>query len=266
MSPRFARPVRIAVQLQPQHADYQNMRAAAARVEEAGADVVFIWDHFFPLNGDADGRHFECFTVLAALAEQTSRVEVGSLVASVGYRNPDLLADMARTIDHISDGRVILGVGGGWFQRDYDEYGYDFGTAGSRLDDLGAALPRIRQRWTRLNPPPTRDMPILIGGAGEQKTLRYVAEFGDIWHAFGDADTLRPKVEVLERHCATVGRNPAEIERSASVFGEPSPDHEALRDLGHTLFTLAASGPDYDLPHLPAWISWRDSLNENDPR
>ena len=261
MSPRPARAVRVAVQLQPQHADYRDLRAAAAQVEDAGADILLVWDHFFPLNGPADGKHFECWTMLGAWAEQTSRIEIGALVSAVGYRNPDLLADMARTVDHISDGRLVLGIGGGWFQRDYDEYGYAFGTRGSRLDDLANALPRIQQRWAKLNPPPTRDIPVLIGGSGEQKTLRLVAQYGDIWHAFGDATTLAHKVDVLERHCADVGRDPAEIERSTSVRGEPGPMHDALLELGHTLFTLSASGPSYDLSHLRSWISWRDKLN-----
>lgn len=261
-----SRPIRIGVQIQPQHADYPQIRRAVAEAEEAGVDIVFNWDHFFPLSGDADGQHFECWTMLGAWAEATSQVEIGALVSCNSYRNPDLLADMARTVDHISGGRLILGIGGGWFQRDYDEYGYEFGTPGSRLDDLAQALPRIRSRWEKLNPRPLRDIPILVGGGGEKKTLRMVAEHADIWHSFSDASTLSRKSGILADHCSDVGRDPAEIERSTgarALSPGSSLDDVAgpLLESGASLFTIGVSGPDYDLGAVREWVAWRDERN-----
>jgi len=252
-------PVRIGVQLQPEHAEYRQIRDAVLRAEDLGVDVVFNWDHFFPLHGDPDGKHFECWTMLGAWAEQTERVEIGALVTCNSYRNPDLLADMARTVDHISGGRLILGIGAGWFQRDYDRFGYEFGTAGSRIADLAAALPRILARWEQSNPAPTRRIPVMIGGGGERKTLRVVAEHADVWHSFGDAATLRRKSAVLDEHGAAVGRDTARlVERSVDVDGPPEKLADELVAAGATLFTVGVGGPDYDLSLVRPWVAWRD--------
>ena len=263
------RPIRIGVQLQPQHAEYAAIRRAAAEAEEIGVDVVFNWDHFYPLYGKPDGAHFECWTMLGAWAEATERVEIGALVTCNSYRNPQLLADMARTVDHVSGGRLILGIGSGWFERDYDEYGYEFGTAGGRLDQLARDLPLVKERWARLNPPPTRDIPVLIGGGGERKTLKIVAEHASIWHGFGKADTIAHKHAVLDQWCARLGRDPAEIERSAGVSPKPGrlPEDvadyvaaaEALHAVGTRLFTVGVGGPKYDLGPLRELVAWRDS-------
>lgn len=257
----MSRPVRIGAQIQPQHADYAEIRRAVAAAEEAGVDVVTTWDHFFPLYGEPDGKHFECWTVLGAWAEATSRVEIGALVTCNSYRNPELLADMARTVDHISQGRLILGIGAGWFERDYSEYGYDFGTPGTRLAALAEALPRIESRLERLNPAPTRRIPVLIGGGGERKTLRLTARHADIWHGFGDPDTLRHKHEVLDAWCAEEGRDPALIERSAGANEGPDRLGEALLAAGTTLITVGLGGPRYDLARLTDWLAFRDDKN-----
>lgn len=255
-------PIRIGVQLQPQHAEYSTIREAVLRAEEMGADIAFNWDHFYPLSGDPNGKHFECWTMLGSWAEVTERIEIGALVTCNSYRNPDLLADMARTVDHASGGRLILGIGAGWFEKDYEEYGYEFGSAGDRLADLRQALPRIEERWRRLNPPPTRDIPVLIGGGGEKKTLRYTAEHADIWHGFGNADTIRHKNSVLDGHCADIGRDPSEIERSCGAKATNPEYGDSLVEAGATLITLGFDGrSDYDLAPVTDWLAWRDEHN-----
>ncbi len=264
------RPVRIGVQLAPQHASWMHVRDAAVRAEDLGVDLLVGWDHFFPLTGDPDGAHFEGWMLLGAIAEATSRIELGPLVTSAPFRNPDLVADMARTIDHVSagpdgGGRFILGIGSGWFDRDFLEYGFEFGTAGSRLDVLGDALPRIRSRWAKLNPVPVRRIPILIGGAGEKKTLRLVAEHADIWHTFVPPAELPHKLEVLRSWCETVGRDMDEIELSSgtSVRALGSLDRGVLDEqfaLGVRTFIAAVDGPDYDLTPVQELMAWRDSI------
>jgi probable F420-dependent oxidoreductase len=267
------RPIRIGVQLHPQHGSYDALRRAVDQVEEVGADLLYTWDHFFPLYGERDGAHFECWSLLAAWAEQTSRVELGPLVTCNSYRNPQLLADMARTVDHISGGRLVLGIGSGWFGRDYDEYGYEFGTHGTRGRALAEALPLIKRRLEQLNPAPVRPLPILIAGTGERITLRLVAQHANGWHAgFPDEPAeLDAKVEALERWCAEVGRDPCEIERGVGVepddlerfVTEDADDYVAL---GFTQFTLGVNGPDWEIGNeISLWLAWRDERNGGKP-
>jgi probable F420-dependent oxidoreductase len=151
------------------------------------------------------------------MAVETSRAQFGAMVTSVSYRNPDLLADMARTIDQISGGRFVLGLGAGWFERDYREYGYPFGTKADRVRAFGEALPRIRARLQKLRPPAAGPLPILVGASGEKVMLRHVAKHADIWNGFGTPASWRAKNQVLDDWCERVGRDPAEIERSVLI-------------------------------------------------
>jgi probable F420-dependent oxidoreductase len=266
------RPIRIAAQLHPQHGTYPDIRRGAVRAEELGFDILYTWDHFFPLYGDPAGPHLECWSLLAAWAEATSRIELGPLVSCTSYRNPQLLADIARTVDHICGGRLILGLGAGWARRDYEEYGFEFGTFGTRIAAMGRAIVGIQGRLAALNPPPVRRMPLLIAGQGRRKTLRLVAEHADIWHAgFPERPAeLEPVLEALRGWCADVGRDPAEIEWSVGV--EPDDldrfldeDTATYVELGFRQFTLGFNGPSWKVDAGQRWLAWRDETNGRSP-
>jgi probable F420-dependent oxidoreductase len=254
-----ARPIRIAIQVAQYGATWADFLATARKADAMGVDALFNWDHFFGAGPDSDAEHLECWTMLAAWAASTSRIELGPLVSCIGYRNPDLLADMARTIDHVSGGRCILGVGAGFKERDYDEYGYQFGTVSSRLTDLDRGLERIRQRLLVLRPPPVRPIPILVGGSGERRTLRIVARYADIWHTFAEGEAFRRKSMILDGYCRDLGRDPAEIERSVLVAGDPVQVGQPLLELGATLFIVTVGQrPNIDLSEAQSWLRWRD--------
>jgi probable F420-dependent oxidoreductase len=260
MTDQTTHPIRVSVQLRPQHASWQQFRDAALRAEALGVDAILTWDHFYPISGDANGMHFECYTLLAALADATARPRLGALVTCNSYRNPHLLADMARTIDRISGGRFILGIGAGWAERDFGNYEYEFGTAASRLKDLARDLPKIEHRLGKLNPGPVNGkLPILIGGGGEKVTLRLVAQHADIWNGFGDPDQAAHKSAVLDRWCERIGRNPAEIERSVLVYAQSARRDDAYVERGITHLILSIDGPDYDTTHLERLVDWRNA-------
>jgi probable F420-dependent oxidoreductase len=189
-----------------------DLRTAWKAADALGVDSIWVWDHFFPLYGDPSAEHFEAYTILAAMAADTSTARIGALVTCNSYRNPQLLADMARTIDHISGGRFILGLGSGWFERDYTEYGYEFGTAPGRLKELAAAIPVMNDRLGKLHPGPVNgSIPILIGGSGEKVTLRLVAEHADGFNTFGPLEHFAHKNSVVDDWCAKLERDPSTI-------------------------------------------------------
>ena len=252
--------VRIGVQVKPQHTTYAAFADAVRKAEALGMDSIWNWDHFYPLSGEPNGNHFEGWTMLTAMATLTTRAEVGCLVTCNSYRNPNLLADMARTVDHISGGRVILGIGSGWFERDYNEYGYEFGTAPGRLKALGRDLPIIRERFERLVPPPIRNpLPILIGGGGEKVTLRLTAQYANLWNGFGPPETFKHKNGVLDQWCRDIGRDPAEIERTVMVNDEDLDNLEPYIEAGATHLILGWNAP-WDTAPLEKLAAWRDKL------
>lgn len=253
---------RVGIQLHPQETTYASYAEAVRQVESLGVDSIWNWDHFFPLYGDPNGNHFEGWTLLTAMATLTQRAEIGCLVTCNSYRNPALLTHMAKTIDHISNGRLIIGIGAGWFQRDYQEYGYDFGTPASRLKALGEALPIIKRRMAAEVPAPVRNpIPILIGGGGEKVTLKLTAQYADLWNGFGPVAQWQHKNEVLNQWCKEVGRNPADIERTASVQADDIPGNlDAFAKAGATHLILGIGTP-WNFKLVEQLVGWRDSAN-----
>ncbi|HWQ15780.1 MAG TPA: LLM class F420-dependent oxidoreductase [Roseiflexaceae bacterium] len=250
---------RVGVQVFPQHTTYESFAGAVRQAEALGVDTIWNWDHFFPISGDPGGSHFEGWTLLAAMATLTSRAEIGCLVSCNSYRNPHLLADMARTVDHISGGRLILGIGAGWYQRDYDEYGYTFGTAADRLRALGQALPQIEERLARLNPPPLRTpLPLMVGGGGEKVTLRLTARHATLWNGFGPPAAYRHKNQVLDGWCRELGRDPSAIERTVTVGAHELDALDAYVEAGaaHIIMRLP---PPWDFAAVERLVRWRDT-------
>ena len=225
---------RLGVLLWSQATSWDAFEASAKRVDELGYDHLWTWDHLYAIFGDPYQPIFEGYTTLAAWAKVTKRTRLGLLVGANTFRNPGLVANELTTIDHLSGGRAIAGLGGAWFELEHQAHGIDFGSGfGERLDWLDESVAALRALFAGevvtssgggryafdelvLLPPPVQErLPIMIGGSGEKKTLRTVAAYADIWNAMGTPDFLRHKVEVLHRHCDHVGRDPAEIEFSA---------------------------------------------------
>jgi F420-dependent oxidoreductase-like protein len=200
--------------------------------ERLGYDSVWLDDHFYGVVTPAWDDALECWTLMAALARETSTLRFGTLVACNGYRHPALVAKMACSVDHISNGRLEFGLGAGWYEQEFTAYGYDFPPIGTRLGQLDEALRICRLMWTEdnatfsgkhyriqeawCNPKPLQKPypPIMVGGGGEKVLLRIVATHADRWNFGGSLDEFRDKLPILEAHCRTIGRDPSSIEKS----------------------------------------------------
>ena len=249
----MAHPVRFGVQTPQQNCTWQDLVSAWKTIDQAGYDTAFAFDHFFPIFSDPSGPCFDGWVSLAALGSQTSRVEVGLLVTGNTYRNPALLAKMAATVDHVTGGRLILGIGSGWFEQEHNAYDIPFYTTAERIRRFDEAMQIIKSLWTQKQtnvkgkyysvkdawgePKPVRKPypPVLIGAAGEKMNLKVVAKHANIWNTFGTPEVFRNKLQILKDHCSAVGRNFNEIEVSWAGFGavcnSASEKQEVLRKL-----------------------------------
>ena len=224
----------LACLLWNQATDWPAYEDAARRVDQLGYDHLWAWDHLYAIFGDPLQPIFEGWMSLAAWAKVTQRVRLGLLVGANTFRNPGLTAKLATTLDHQSDGRAILGIGGAWFGTEHEANGIEFGSGfGQRLDWMDEATAAMRtlldggtvtsqpdghyqfDDLVLLPRPLQQRLPIMIGGSGEKKTLRSVARYADMWNAMGPPEMLRHKDEVLRAHCEAVGRDQAQIERTA---------------------------------------------------
>ena len=221
---------------------FETIAGIATTAEINGFDSVWVMDHLYQIEmvGPKEDAMLEAYTLLGALAARTRRASLGTMVTGVTYRNPALLAKIITTLDVISSGRAILGIGAAWNVDEHTGYGFDYPSDKERLDRLEEALQINRAMFTEAaptfegrhyrvqqvlnNPKPIRGrIPVLIGGSGEKRTLRLVAQYGDACNLFGDPDTVRHKIGVLERHCADVGRDPDEITKTVLMtVSDPS--------------------------------------------
>ena len=272
--------LKIGLDLYPMQGTWAAMRDAVLAADRAGYDSLWTWDHLYGTDDPAN-TILEGWTSIAAWAAITSRPTVGLLVGANSLRNPALVAKMAVTVDHVSNGRCILGLGSGWRPREHTDHGIPFGASpGERLDwlDESAGILRRLLAGERVTSPPGAHyafreashrplpfhgagrLPILIGGGGERRTLRTVTKYADIWHHRGSPDHLARKAEVLERHCAEAGRDVGQIERAFGpaiiVRDDPA---EARRVLEAA---YAHNGARYDGDPDEAWLGPPDLIAE----
>ncbi len=231
-----ARPIKLGVLPWNQYTDWPSLRAHGARADTLGYDSLWTWDHLYPIVGSPDGPMLEGYMVLAGWSAVTERATFGLLVGANTFRNPGVVAKTVTALDHLSNGRAVLGLGAAWFDTEHTAFGLDFGASvGERLDRLDESVDLIRQLLDGrpgtargevyhaidlLNePPPLQErLPILIGGGGERKTLQTVARYADAWNVAGvSPEEAARKRDVLYRWCEEVDRDPSEIELTVSL-------------------------------------------------
>jgi F420-dependent oxidoreductase-like protein len=218
----------------PQNTDWPAYRDIVVAAEDAGWDAAWTWDHLLAIMGPWEQPILEGWTTLAGLASVTRRLRLGLMVGANGFRNPGLTAKLATTLDHVSEGRAWLGLGGAWFEREHEAFGIDFGSSvGERLDWLDESVgiirrlldgetvthdgPRYQLKDALCRPLPVQaHLPILVGGSGPKKTLRTVARHADGWNTSGFLPVVTERVGILREHCAAVGRDPSEITMTVS--------------------------------------------------
>lgn len=231
---------RIGVQLHPVHASAVQLRDAWCAAEELGVDSVWVWDHFLPTYGPAGGTSFECWSLLAAMAATTERVQIGSMVSPIGYRNPALLAHIAHTVDALAHGRLVLGVGAGWLRRDFVRHGYEFPSVGERLDQLEAGIATVKDGLAARGV----EVPLMVGGGGTRRTLPLAAAEAQIWNGFGEPDWFADRSRRLDECCAEIGRDPGDVERCALTDARRgSRDWEAYMEAGASRIVIGLGHP-----------------------
>jgi F420-dependent oxidoreductase-like protein len=259
-------PIRFGIQTPQQHTTWPEILSLWQEIDTLGYDTAWVFDHFLPIFSDPTGPCLEAWTALSALAIATRKVRLGVMVTGNTYRHPAVLAKMATTVDIISGGRLILGIGAGWFEQEHQEYGIPFHTTGGRLRRLEEAVEIIKRLWTgeRANfsgryhelrnasfkPKPLQQPhpPIMIGASGENMALGIVARHAQMWNSFGTPEVFRHKIERLNDHCERAGRDPATIEKSVLLSGQfplnearHRIDEYAAAGVTHLIFSLSAS-------------------------
>ena len=244
--------MKLGAQIWPQNTTWEAMRDAAQVVDGVGFETLWTWDHFYALSGKEERPNFEATTILAAWSTITKNVKMGALVEGITYRHPAIIANIAATHDQVSNGRAICGIGAAWNQTEHKAYGIHLGTVGERSRRFAEGARIVRKlldgervtykgkffelKYAVLNTRPVQKrLPIMIGGGGEQKTLRTTARYADLWHGFGTPEVLKHKIEVLRKHCADVGRDPNEIEiwggQWICVRDDPEDARQVLDDI-----------------------------------